>query len=136
MKTFEIDIQLDPVNDGANWIPEKMRCKDRGALIVGTNGKYRFAEEEEAMEVFDKLSGICASGYMGKTEYLIVYNSKKVLSAGTNYYLAGSAMIVKGTVRGIELLTQSEMEEALKEFESRLVTLCGSGIQFSAYEIG
>lgn len=136
MKAFEIGIQLDPVNDGANWIPEKMRCKNRGALIVGTNGQYRFAEEEEALEILDRLSGTCASDYMGKTEYLIVYNSNKVLSAGTKQYLAGSAMIVKGTAKGIEFLSQAEMEATLKEFESRLVILCGNGIQFSAYEIG
>ena len=44
-------------------------------------------------------------------------------------------MIVKGSAKGIELLDEEEIEQAKKEFESRLATLCGSGIQFSAYEI-
>ena len=45
-------------------------------------------------------------------------------------------MIVKGTDRGLEFLDDEEVEEAKAEFISRLAVLCGSGIQFSAYEIG
>ena len=46
MKIVEIDIRLDPVKDGTSWTPEKMRPKGRGALITGTNGKYRVADED------------------------------------------------------------------------------------------
>lgn len=136
MKTIEIDIQLDPVKDGASWIPDKMTIQGRGALIIGTNGQYRFAGEEEAMELFDRLGTCSESAYMGKTNFLMVYNSKKVLSTGDSRFLVGSSMIVKGTRNGVEFMDESEIEAAKVEFESRLATLCGSGIQFSAYEIG
>ena len=135
MKIVEIDIRLDPVKDGTSWMPEKMKRKGRGALIIGTNGKYRVAEEEEATEIMDRLSGVCSSDYMGKTSFLVIYNSKKVLTAGAGKFLVGSALIVKGTNKGIAFLDEEDVEEAKAEFESRLATLCGSGIQFSAYEI-
>ena len=41
MKEIEISIQLNPVEDGANFIPDRVRRKDKGALIIGTNGEYR-----------------------------------------------------------------------------------------------
>ena len=49
MQNIEITIQLDPVEDGANWIPKGMKIKGSGALIIGTNGDYRIAEENEAI---------------------------------------------------------------------------------------
>ncbi len=135
MKIIEIDIRLDPVKDGTSWTPEKMKRKGRGALIIGTSGKYRVAEQDEATEIIDRLSGVSSSDYMGKTSFLVIYNSKKVLTTGGGKFLVGSALIVKGTNKGITFLDKEDVEEAKVEFESRLATLCGSGIQFSAYEI-
>lgn len=136
MKKMEIDIQLDPVKDGASWIPEKMTIKGRGALIIGTNGQYRFAEEDEVMAIIDQLSSCGASDYLGQTAFLVVYNSNKVLFTDDGRFFVGSAMIVKGTAKGIEFLDEAEIEEVKAEFESRLSMLCGNGFQFSAYEIG
>ena len=42
MKNIEINIQLDPVNDGVNSCPANVKMKGRGALVIGTNGNYRF----------------------------------------------------------------------------------------------
>lgn len=140
MKKMEIDIQLDPVKDGASWIPDKMTIKGRGALIIGTNGQYRFAEEDEVMGIFDQLSGCGASDYLGQTAFLVVYNSNKVLYTDDGRFFVGSVVIVKGTAKGtakgIEFLDEAEIEEVKTEFESRLSMLCGNGFQFSAYEIG
>lgn len=136
MKAIEISIQLNPVADGASFIPDKVRRKDKGALVIGTNGEYRIAEEEEAYELLDRLAVNCASDYMGMTDYLVVFNAKKVLCVSGTKFVVGSVMIIKGTERGLEFLDEEEIEEAKAEFESRLAVLSGSGIQFSAYEIG
>jgi len=136
MKEIEINIQLDPVEDGAIVIPKQVNREDKGALIIGTNGECRFAKEAEAYEILDRLGMNCAADYMGKTDYMTIFNAKKVLSTGESQFVVGSVMIIKGTERGIEFLNKAEAEEAKIEFESRLAVLCGSGIQFSAYEIG
>ena len=136
MKEIEISIQLNPVEDGANFIPDRVRRKDKGALIIGTNGEYRVAEEEEAYDLLDRLAVNCASDYMGATDYLVIFNAKKVLCVSGTKFVVGSVMIVKGTARGLEFLNEEEVEEAKAEFISRLAVLRGSGIQFSAYEIG
>lgn len=72
----------------------------------------------------------------GKSEFLVIYNAQKVLVAGGSRFVVGSVMIIKGTERGLEFLCEAEVEEAKNEFISRLAVLGGSGIQFSAYEIG
>ena len=136
MEKIEISIQLNPGEDGASFIPDRVRRKDKGALIIGTNGEFRVAEEEEAYELLDRLAVNCASDYVGKTEYLVIFNAKKVLCVSGTKFVVGSVMIVKGTDRGLEFLDEGEVEDAKAEFVSRLAVLCGSGIQFSAYEIG
>ena len=136
MKEIEINIQLDPVEDGAIVIPKQVVREDKGALIIGTNGEFCFAKEAEVYEILDRLGMNCAADYMGTTDYMTVFNSKKVLNTGGCQFVVGSVMIIKGTERGIELLNEVEVEEAKIEFESRLAVLCGGGIQFSAYEIG
>ena len=135
MREIEISIQLNPVEDGASFIPDRVRRKDKGALVIGTNGEYRVAEEEEAYELLDRLVANCASDY-GQDGLLSDFNAKKVLCVSGTKFVVGSVMIVKGTDRGLEFLDEEEVEEAKVEFISRLAVLCGSGIQFSAYEIG
>lgn len=135
MNTIKINIQLDPVKDGVGIIPGRVIRQCKKALIIGTNGEYRLADEEEAYDIIDRLSANSTSDYMGKTNFLVIYNAKKVLAVSGSQYIAGSFIIVKGTAKGIELLNDEEVEDAKNEFMSRLAVLCGSGIQFSAYEI-
>lgn len=139
MKQIEINIQLDPVTDGPNFLPEKVTNESKKALVIGTNGEYRLIGEEEVYEIFDRMAAamVSESDFMGNTDFLAVFNAKKVLSTGGAKFVVGSVLIVKGTREGIALLLdEEEIEQAKTEFQSRLVTLCGSGIQFSAYELG
>ena len=78
MREIEISIQLNPVEDGTSFIPDRVIRKDKGALIIGTNGEFRVAEEEEAYELLDRLAVNCASDYMGRTEYLVIFNAKNI----------------------------------------------------------
>ena len=75
MKEIEINIQLDPVEDGAIVIPKLVVREDKGALIIGTNGEFRFAKEAEVYEILDRLGMNCAADYMGTTDYITVFNS-------------------------------------------------------------
>lgn len=133
MEDLVIDIQLDPVTDGINW---NLGKKKAGALIIGTNGEYRVAEEEEVNHICQQLLDSGEADYLGKTKFLVVYNGEKVFMAEGRRYIAGSVMIVKETEEGIALLdSETDFQDVLVEFESRLVTLCGNGCEFSAYEV-
>ena len=138
MKQIEINIQLDPVTDGPNFLPEKVTNESKKALVIGTNGEYRLIDEDEVYEIFDRLTMtmVSESDFMGNTDFLAVFNAKKVLNTGGAKFVVGSVLIVKSVREGITLLDAEEIEQAKTEFQSRLVTLCGSGIQFSAYELG
>lgn len=135
MKEIEINICLDPVSDGVDFILEKEKNKSKQALVIGTNGEYRTIEEGEVFDILDRLDTVSESDFMGKTDFLAIFNAKKVISTGGSKFVVGSVLIVKGDREGIALLDIEEIKQAKMEFQSRLVTLCGSGIQFSAYEL-
>ena len=40
---LDINISLDPVNDGAAFLSKKIIRKDEGSLVIATNGKSKRA---------------------------------------------------------------------------------------------
>ena len=83
----------------------------------------------------EELSETGESEYMGKTDYLVIYNGNKAFNIDGQKYFAGSVLIMKYDGKRISLLTREEMEEAESVFTSRLVIMTGNGQDFSAYEI-
>ena len=136
MEQIQISIQLDPIRDGTNFKPKSVSRKDRCALVIGTDGSFRIASEDEAYQILEALSGVSESDYIGKSTYLAVFNANKVLQIGYGKFLIGSAIIIKAGMNGIEMLSSEEVEEAKEAFVGRLATLVADGQQISAYEIG
>mgnify|MGYP003292010592 CR=1 FL=1 len=135
MQNIEINIQLDPVEDGISWTPKKVKQEGKYALVIGTNGKYRLIDESEAVEILDRLSSNITSDYMGHTGFFVVCNKNKIIRTGDSRFIAGSVLIVKAGKSGTDLLTEEEVEKAKAEFACRLATLCADGMEFSAYEM-
>ena len=135
MKNIEINIQLDPVEDGISWIPKKVKQEGKYALVIGTNGKYRLIDENEAVDILERFEGGCDSDYMGHTGFIVICNRKKIIRTGDSRFIAGSVLIVKAGKHGTDLLTEEEIDRAKAEFACRLAILCADGIEFSAYEM-
>ena len=135
MKTIDITIKLDPINDGAVIHPDKIRKKEEGALVIGTNGESKIISEDEALKIMDFLSGNLQGENMGRSHFLAVFNGDKIFKIGSREYFVGSAIIVKNTKDGIGMLADEDFEKAENEFTGRLIKLIGDGQEFSAYEL-
>ncbi len=137
MKSMEVNIALDPVNDGAYIININVEKKDIGSLIIATNGERKIASLAETVEILSKLEKVAYGEFMGDSKYIMIINAEKIMFLETGMYFVGTAVIMKdeGKGRGLDLLTGDEFDAAATEFASRLVTLAGNGQDFSAYEI-
>ena len=137
MKSVEVNIALDPVNDGASIINLNVEKKDLGSLIIGTNGDRKKASLAETVEILTKLQDIAYGEPMGNTPYIVIFNGERILHLESGTYFIGSAVIMKdeGMGGGLDLLTGDEFDEAARVFAGRLVTLVANGQDFSAYEI-
>ena len=132
---LDINISLDPVNDGAAFLSKKIIRKDEGSLVIATNGKSKILDCDDTAEILDRLSEVSHGEYLGNSDYMAILNEKKILNVGGGKYFIGSALILKGGEGGLNTLTGDEYEEAKKEFENHLVTLVCDGQEFSALEL-
>ena len=135
MDTVNIQIALDPINDGASFIPKETEVKNEGALIIATNGDHKIINEIEAADLLEKLSGYSRSEFLGKTPYMIVMHEKKAIRIADGQFFVGSALVLKSDRNGVAMLSGDDYEKAKWEFASRIVTLVCNGQEFSAYEI-
>lgn len=138
MKELEVNIELDPVNDGASIINIKeVRIREESALIIATNGKKRKAGFNEAASIMETLKNTCHGEFMGKTPYIMIINGDKIIKLDGGSFFIGSALIMKdeGDGRHMGSLSELDIEKAETEFRSRLVTLTANGQEFSAYQL-
>lgn len=135
MDTLDINIALDPINDGAVIKETRLKRKDEGALIIATNGEFRIVDAYEAQEILDKLNEIGHGEYMGNSDYIAMMNGDKIINFGTGKCFVGSAIVMKFDGRTLSMLVGDEFEKAATEFRSRLITLVCEGQEFSAYEL-
>jgi len=135
MEKLEIKITLDPVNDGALIRDINVKRKDRGALIIATNGESKIADEDEVARILAELSDIGYGEYLGTTTLFVMMNKFKVIRSMDDRYFVGSAIIMRYEGGELYMLEGDEFERARAEFESRLVTVVWQGQEFSALEI-
>ena len=136
MEKLDVIFKLDPVNDGLVFKKTGIKRKDKGALIIATNGDSRIADPDEAQEILEDLDEKGQGEYIGKSPYLAMLNRDKILSVGYAKCFVGTAIIMKYDGKGgLAMLSGDEFDEAARQFESRLITLTGDGQEFSAYEV-
>ncbi len=135
MKTLEVNIDLDPVNDGASVINVNIKKEDEDALIIATDGKKKRIGPLETMDLLIKLRHISHGEFMGKSPYIMIINADKIFKLETGSYFIGSALILKDDGTGLGPLSEEDFAKAETEFVSRLVTLTGNGQDYSAYEL-
>lgn len=135
MKKLQLKIELDPVSDGATVTSDDPLSKVEGALVIATNGEERIVDSDEANEILERLTGKSTCEYLGGTDYLMIYNRDKVINAEDGRYFLGSAIVFKGTIRGIEMISGDDYSVASLEFNSRLITLKAGEEYFRAFPI-
>ena len=134
-KKIGIKISLDPVSDGVIEIEREEGPKDIHGLVIATNGDYKEVGAQEVAKILKGLAECFDVDCMGKTDFVAVYNAGKIIRHDGRKYVIGSVLIVKETGEGIELLSESELNQAINEFIGRLVAVKVGEASFAAYEI-
>ena len=132
---LDINITMDPINDGPDLSSKKVTHEDEGSLVIATNGRAKILNCDDTWEMMSRLSVIAVGDYMGNSDYIAVLNKKRIIKVGGGQYFVGSALLLKSVKGGLTTLIGDEFEKARKEFESRLVKLVCDGWDISAYEL-
>ena len=78
MKTIEVSIKLDPVNDGVEINPTTLTKKEEGALIIATNGERKKAGIDETADYLSRLIQNSYGEFIGNTPYILIINSENI----------------------------------------------------------
>ena len=132
---IEINISLDPINDGAKFIPKETEVKSEGAIIIGTDANSKIISEAEALNLLEKLQGCSTCEFIGRTPYMAIMNDKKIITIGGKRYFVGSALVLKSNRNGISMLGTDDYERVRNAFSARLEVLVCNGQHFYGYEI-
>ncbi len=135
MKKIEVNINLDPVNDGVTITETEPEGKREGALIISTDGNERVALFDEAMEVLKTLAESLEAERLRGTPFVVFYNKDRLITNGTDKCLIGSVMIMKTVCGSYYLLEPGEYEEAERAFYTRLGRIKYNGQEYSAMEV-
>lgn len=114
MKKIEVKIALDPVNDGAGIKDINLIRKNEGALIIGTNGESRIADALETNSILDRLSEVGHGEYLGKSDYIAMFNGDKIINFGTGRCFIGSVIILKYAHEKLSLLRRRRIPKLLR----------------------
>lgn len=138
MDRLELNMQLDPAIKAATWFLESEDTKNQryGALVIGTNGEYRFACPKELFDTIEKLEEHVEVDIIGKSEYVLIFNDNNILNLGGDQYFIGSAFVVKMGETCLELVSEDEIDDIRELFGGRVMELrFGKNQVFSAYEL-
>lgn len=135
MKTIEININLDPIKDGAVCIAKPVTTSEKVGLVVGTNGKFRIINDREVQQLFEHLGENAGVEPMGKSGYAAVFRVDRIMKIEDEHYFVGSAMILKCDGARLDMMEAELVEEAKEAFTSRLVMLKSEDVQFSGFQL-
>lgn len=135
MKTIEISINLDPINDRIIFHDNDGTEHCKGGLVIATNGDYKVVSVKEVKGILDSLADDMEGSHLGNSPYIAIMNAKSIFNVESGNCFVGSALIMKRKNICLEPLEEDDFEEAKKEFISRLTTLVCGDQEFSALEI-
>ena len=134
MEVIEITIQIDPSTEEITVIPKEKDTATKKGLYIDWQGKPVLVDIEKAQTIVDSYRDNCASEMIGKTDFILVYDSSKTVMADGHQYVGGEALIMK-LEYGLKSMSPGELETAMAEYRSRQVQLNFGPFGIMAYEV-
>ena len=90
-----ITINLDPTKDGFVGKIEKVESSAGRYVIIGTNYDHKFISEEKFDSITDELARADRLGLLMVRDYMIYYDTDKLIQVDGCSYLIGSFLVVE-----------------------------------------
>ena len=141
MKDLDIRINLDPVNDKIVNFPVRnntadgKNVKNQKGIVIGTDGKYRTVDEDEAERIMTALEYTGFAKSLSE-DYVMVFSSESIINAEFSRYLVGSVLVMKiGRDAKLKDITDFDVDMMRTFFATDLVTLTYGKEKFDAYPL-
>lgn len=130
-----LTINLDPINDGFTGEYEKAASTAGRYVVIGTNYEHKTISERQFDEMKTELSDKDRLGLFLIYDYMIYYDTSKLMDIDGNLYFIGSFFIVKVAEDGLypyEWLSSDDIEEAKEDIAGHFTEVIIDGEFYEA----
>ena len=115
-----ISISLDPLKDGIIGTVEKAESTAGKYVIIGTNYEHRVIPEAVFESYTDEMAKKDILGCIIVADYMLFYDTTKLIKVDGENYLIGSFLLVKISQTGNSAyvwLSEDDIEEEIEKFK-------------------
>ena len=130
-----LTIKLDPINDGFTGEYEKAASTAGRYIVIGTNYEHKTISERQFDEMKTELSDKDRLGLFLIYDYMIYYDTSKLMDIDGNLYFIGSFILVKVAEDGLypyEWLSSDDIEEAKEDIAGHFTEVIIDGEFYEA----
>ena len=134
-----ISINLDPLKDGITGTVDKAESTAGRYVIVGTNFDHRVISEKVFQAYIDEMNKREILGCIIIENYMLFYDSTKLVNVDGENYLVGSFLLVKLAETGDSAylwLSEDDIEEAKEDISGHFAELIINGERYEALCVG
>jgi len=134
LEVIEITIQIEPGTEEISVTAESKAISPEMVIYIDGQGKVVLVDMETALKIMDNFGDNCASVMIGKSDYILAYDTTETVKADGHTYMACEGLIMK-SYHGVKPMSRVEIMAALNEFKSRQVPLNFGPFGIMAYEV-
>jgi len=134
LEVIEITIQIEPGTEEISVTAESKAISPEMVIYIDGQGKVVLVDMETALKIMDNFGDNCASVMIGKSDYILAYDTTETVKADGHTYMACEGLIMK-SYHGVKPMSRVEIMAALNKFKSRQVPLNFGPFGIMAYEV-
>ncbi len=134
-----VSINLDPLKDGIIGTVERAESTAGKYVIIGTNYEHRVISEELFDSYTDEMAKKDILGCIIVADYMLFYDTTKLIKVDGDNYLIGSFLLVKISQTGKSTyawLSEDDIEEAKEDLYGYFAELIINGERCDALCVG
>lgn len=132
-------MNLDPMNDGIVGTIEKAESTAGKCLVVGTNYDHKVISESQFEEITGKLSQEERLGLLIIGDYMLYYDTSKLINIDGDNYFIGSFLMVQASNDGqhaYSWLRADDIRAAKDEITDYFTEVVIDGERYDALYVG
>lgn len=131
---IKITIQVEAGTENITAVAEPGYQDENVAIYIDKQHRVWGLGEAIALATLDTYGERSQSEMIGNSDYIIIFDADSVIQSGYQKFIFGDCLIMKCD-HGLKYLTEEEINDAMREYGSRLTKMNMGGFCFTGYPL-
>ena len=134
MEGIKITIQVEAGTENITAVAEPGYQDENVAIYIDKQHRVWGLGEAIALATLDTYGERSQSEMIGNSDYIIIFDADSVIQSGYQKFIFVDCLIMKCD-HGLKYLTEEEVNDAMREYGSRLTKMNMGGFCFTGYPL-